>query len=142
LGIAPAGMWMWMSLLLEEVLGDAELLGARAHEAQRRLRGLLHHVAELAGELELAGAVHARRLDEEDLAAHARPREARRATPVSAVRSATSLMKLRRAEERTQVVLVSTLTGPGFALGHLHGERRGSPLAIWRSRLRTPASRV
>src|SRR6202022_1417097 len=35
-----------------------------------------HDVAELPGELHLAGSEHARRLDEEDLAAHARPRQA------------------------------------------------------------------
>ena len=62
--------------LLEEVLGDAELLGVGAHVGERRLRRLLHHVAELAGELQLARAVHARRLDEEDLAADAGPGEA------------------------------------------------------------------
>ena len=49
-GTAPAGTWMWMSQVLEEVGRDAEALGARADVAERRLRRLLHHVAELAGE--------------------------------------------------------------------------------------------
>ncbi len=38
--------------VLEEVGRDAESLGARADVAERRLRRLLHHVAELAGERE------------------------------------------------------------------------------------------
>ena len=74
-GIAPAGTWTCMSTLLEEVGRDAEAVGARADVAERRLRRLLHHVAELAGEREALLARHARRLDEEDVAAGRRPRE-------------------------------------------------------------------
>ena len=51
---------------------DAELLGARAHQAERGGRGFLHHVADLAGERDVALAGHARGLDEEDLAADRR----------------------------------------------------------------------
>src|SRR5690606_38358032 len=42
---------------------------------ERGARRLLHHVAELAGDLDLALARHARGLDEEDRAAERRPRE-------------------------------------------------------------------
>ena len=61
--------------VLEEVGGDAEALGARAHVAQRRLRRLLHHLAELAGERQALLAAHLGRLDEQDVAAHRRPRQ-------------------------------------------------------------------
>src|SRR5690606_8634348 len=63
--------------LLQEVPGDPEALGVRAHVAEGRVRALLHDVTELTRQLHLPGAVHARRLDEEDLAADARPRQAR-----------------------------------------------------------------
>src|SRR4051794_31651395 len=42
---------------------------------QRRLRGLLHHLAELAGDRELALAGYRRRLDEQHLAADRGPGE-------------------------------------------------------------------
>ncbi len=61
--------------LLEEVLRDSVSLRIRADEREGRLRRLFHHVAELSGELQLARAVHLRRLDEEDFAADARPGE-------------------------------------------------------------------
>ena len=59
-----------------EVLGDAELLGARAHVAHRRLRRLLHHVAELAGERQPAAAGHQRRFGDQNLAADFGPGQA------------------------------------------------------------------
>src|SRR4029453_15702377 len=43
-----------------EVLRDAELLGARGHEAHRRLRRFTHDVAELAGQHQAAAAGHQR----------------------------------------------------------------------------------
>ena len=48
---------------------------ARLHQREGRLGAFLHHVAELAGEDQLAAARHTRGLDEEDVAAHRRPRE-------------------------------------------------------------------
>ena len=77
LGMAPAGDVDVDVGLLEEVLVEAQPLGARADERQRRLRRLLHHVAELAGQDQLALAVHLRRLDEQDVAADRRPGQAR-----------------------------------------------------------------
>src|SRR4051794_32266021 len=61
---------------LEEVLGQP--VRVRAHVRQRRLRGLLHHVAELAGDRELPRAGHRARLHEQHVAADRRPREPRR----------------------------------------------------------------
>ena len=49
-----------------------------AHPGQRGLRGLLHHVAELAGDRQPALAGHRGRLDEEHVAADRRPRQAGR----------------------------------------------------------------
>jgi hypothetical protein len=55
-----------------------ELADVAAHVAQRGLRGLLHDVAELARDRQVALAGHRGRLDEEDVAAHGRPRQSRR----------------------------------------------------------------
>src|SRR5436190_165462 len=60
-----------------EVLRDVVLVGLRADVAHRRLRRLLHDVAELAGQGQLALAGHQRRLDGQDLAADFRPGQAR-----------------------------------------------------------------
>ena len=57
---------------------DAEHAGARARVAQRRARRLLHHVAERAGELQLAASADDAHLDLEHVAADARVREPRR----------------------------------------------------------------
>src|SRR4051812_18662543 len=53
-----------------------ELAVVAAHVRQGRLRGLLHHVAELAGDGETALARHRTRLDEQHVAADRRPRQA------------------------------------------------------------------
>src|ERR1700739_4230472 len=47
--------------------------GMGLDDAERGLRALLHHVAELAGQDEPAAARHAGRLDEQDIAADRRP---------------------------------------------------------------------
>ena len=57
---------------------DAEAFGVAADVGERRASGLLHDVAELSGDLDVAPAGHPRRLDEEDRAAEGRPREAGR----------------------------------------------------------------
>src|SRR5437762_3286626 len=51
---------------------------ATTNERERRGDGLLHHVAELSPQRQLALAGHARRLDEQDVAADRGPRQARR----------------------------------------------------------------
>src|SRR5215218_4619137 len=54
---------------------SAVVIGVPAHVGERDARGLLHHVAELAGEHQVLLALHARRLDEEDVAADAGHRQ-------------------------------------------------------------------
>jgi hypothetical protein len=63
--------------LLEHFSRDAEALGARLDERQRRLRTLFHHVTELTREDEPAVPRHSRGLDEQDVAADRSPRETR-----------------------------------------------------------------
>ena len=53
-GIAPAGTWMWMSCSANQSSAVERSSRVAAHARERRLRRLLHHVAELAGERELA----------------------------------------------------------------------------------------
>ena len=78
LGTAPAGTWMWMSCSANQSSSSfgRDLPPVAAHVGERRLRRLLHHVAELAGDRQLARARHRGRLDEEDVAAGRRPGEA------------------------------------------------------------------
>ncbi len=59
-------------VLLEEALGDPERLAIRPRVRHRRPRRLLHHVAELAGEDQLALALHEGDLDGEQIAPDAR----------------------------------------------------------------------
>ncbi len=80
------------------------LAGMGPHHAERGLSALPHHVAELAGHLELPLPGHAGRFDEEDVAAHRGPGEtghdARRTGPQGQLR-----LVLDRAKVVGQVVL-------------------------------------
>ena len=69
LGTAPAGTWMWTPALRKTSRVDAELLGVRPDEALRRPRRLAHHVAELAGQAQAAGAGEQPGLDVQHVAA-------------------------------------------------------------------------
>src|SRR5262249_61557394 len=60
---------------LEELRIDAGLAILRLRKAERRLRALLHDVAELPREDELAAPGRAGRLDEKEVAAHWCPGE-------------------------------------------------------------------
>ena len=64
-------------VLLIELRIEAEHLGAAAHHRHRGLDGLLHHLAQLAGVLQLALARDDRGFDGQQLAADFRPRKAR-----------------------------------------------------------------
>mmetsp|Transcript_13096 Transcript_13096/g.32686 ORF Transcript_13096/g.32686 Transcript_13096/m.32686 type:complete len:212 (-) Transcript_13096:1700-2335(-) len=81
---------------------EAEARGVRADPRERRAHGLPHHLADLAREDELAATPHLSGFDEEQLAAHRRPREPHRhARPRQPPRSL--MLKLGRAEDRLQV---------------------------------------
>ena len=75
-GVAPAGTWIWMSVFSNRLGVDAQRGGAVLDDRERRLGAFPHHLAELAGEDQLAGAGNARRLDEQDVAADRRPGQA------------------------------------------------------------------
>ena len=89
-------------LLVEVGLGAVEL-GARAHVRERGARGLLHDVAELAGQDEVPLAAHERRLDVEDVAARLRPGESGREADLGLL-ALLAQAELRLAEERREVV--------------------------------------
>ncbi len=67
-------------LVLEERRVDAEVGCVGPHEGKRDLRGLLHHVTELAGQRQAGGPLVRRCLDEEDIAAEAGDGQAGRDT--------------------------------------------------------------
>ncbi len=97
---------------------DAERLGLRLEQAQCRLRAFLHHVAELAGEDQLAAARDAGGFDEQDVAAHRRPRKARgHARHADAHRD--FVLELRRTEDVPHVVRIDA-DRRRLALGHAH----------------------
>ena len=63
-------------LRLVEVRRDAELLRPLAQARECRAAALLHHVAQVARELDLAAAIHHADLDGQNFAAHLGPRKA------------------------------------------------------------------
>src|SRR5262249_29249488 len=63
--------------LLVEVGRESQLLGARTHVRQRRMRALLHHLTELAGDRQLAASGYDGDLDSQQLAAQFSPCQAR-----------------------------------------------------------------
>ena len=69
---------MWTSVLRLKSFGMPNSSAFDAHVAHRRLRRLLHDVAELAGERQVALARHQRRFGHEDLAADFGPGQAGR----------------------------------------------------------------
>ena len=116
--------------------------GVRAHVGQRGLRGLLHHVAELAGDRELARAGH--RASPRRTARRRRPAS----TPGPSPRPARRVRRLTSAREarRGRAARAPSARSPRTL-------RSNVPSATWRatlrqtepisrSRLRTPASRV
>ena len=121
-----------------------ERLGVRAHPGERGLGGLAHHVAELAGEPQphALAAGHRRGLDEEDVAAVAGAREADDDAG-HWVGALGGLGQVRRRAERLGDE--GGVDAHRFALGFGSATRRAAlrtSVAMWRSRFRTPASRV
>ena len=140
LGTAPAGTWTWMSCVGEPVVGRAReraRCACAAHPGERRLGRLPHHVAELAGDRQLARAGHRGRLDEEHLAADRRPGEAGGdarvlgAAALSRRRSGACRAARGRAWRRSCTLPLALPSATSRAT-----LRQIVP--IWRSRLRTP----
>ena len=122
----------------EPVVGQ---VGVAAHVGQRGLRGLLHDVAELTGDRQLALAGHRGRLDEQHVAADRRPgqpgghaRLGRAPLDVGLeARAPEQLAHLRRGH-RDLALVASPRRRCSATL------RQAEPIS--RSRSRTPASRV
>ena len=72
-GTAPAGTWTWTSWVANQSSSRPAL---PAQPGERGQGGLAHHVAELTRDGQLALARHGGRLDEQDVAARRRPRQA------------------------------------------------------------------
>ena len=127
--------------LAVEVLRDAELLGARAHVAHRRLRRLLHHVAELAGERQAALPGISVASVTQDLAAHLGPGQA--GGDADLVLLFGQARRGSAARRGTAVTLSAVISSnvPAPSATTLRATLRQTE-AISRSRLRTPASRV
>src|SRR5688572_1139120 len=66
------------AVVLEQLRVEPELGGVRPEVRARRARRLLHHLAELSGQLQPTASGQQRRLDEEELAARLRPSHAGR----------------------------------------------------------------
>ena len=128
--------------LLEDLVLDAEAPRAAAHHRARRLDRFLHHVAELAGADDVALAGHHRRLDRQQLAADLGPRQA------GDLADLVLLLGLAVAElAHAQVVVRGSRSvdrrpcrSTFFSSSALTTLRQ--ILAISRSSVRTPASRV
>ena len=129
-----------MSCSANQLRRAPSCVGVRAHPRERRLRRLLHHVAELAGDRQLALARVGGRLDEEDVAADGRPgepgRDARVGGALARVGREAARPEPRRAACSASIATVSALPS---ATSRAALRQRS---AISRSRLRTPASRV
>ena len=131
------------------VVGEPVALGApsdpacAAHAGERRLRRLLHHFAELAGDRQLALAGIGGRLDEEHVAAGRRLGEARwrRRGRVVRLRDLARRSAAARAISRSRLLVDARLC-LRFAFGDLARRLCGRSSPIRRSRFRTPASRV
>ena len=117
--------------LLERGRVDAERRRARLDQAERGLRAFLHDVAELTGEDQLAAARHARRLDEQDVAADRSPgkpgRHARNARAHGHL-----ALEAAGAEDAMQVLGLDLHVRFGLAFGDAHRDvmADGADLAL------------
>ena len=90
--------------MLEQVGGQVQAGRLRLHQRQRGLCALFHHVAELAGQDQASAAGDAHGLDEQDVAAHRRPSQAR-GHPRLAAAQRDLVFGCCRAQQRFQRVL-------------------------------------
>ena len=127
-------------VICEPCLGDPELLRVGAHPRERCLRRLLHHLAELAGDRQLALAGVRLRLDEEDVAAGSGVREPGRDTGIRSASSHLAGETARPEPRRARVAgrRGSSRSNPSATLRAALRQRS----AMRRSSPRTPASRV
>src|SRR5258706_332962 len=117
---------------------DAKRGGARFHQGERGLGGFLHHVAELAGENQPAGTRGAARLDEQNVSADRRPREARGdARHAGAQRHL--VLEFGRPENLREVTLFdSHLLHPAFGDAYCRAPAHSADLALERPHARFP----
>src|SRR4029077_3910851 len=104
--------------LLEDLGVDAERSTPRLDQAERCLRALLHHVAELAGQDQPAAAGNARAFDEEDFPANRRPGEAGGDAGHGCAHGDFTF-EAARSDQRRQILGVD-LHSIDFAFGDLH----------------------
>ena len=107
----------------EQFLVDIQFPGVGLDVGQGRGGRLLHHLAELAGEHQPALALHARGLDEQDLAAHRRPGK-----PGGQSRPPAARLGLREEPLRTKEVVEFVRRDHGLA-GLAAGDARGRAAA-------------
>ena len=142
-----AGGHVHVDLAIQRRRVDAELLGVRADVGQRDLRGLLHHVAELTGQLQAGLTLVGPGLDVEHIAAEAGDGKAgRHAGHRRALgrlrgepRTAEVADEIRLVDGQLGVVL--TFSCSSRARANLVVALRNA-LASSRSNCRTPGSRV
>ena len=112
--------------LVEEGGVDANFLGARLQVGQRGRGRLLHHLAQLARELQLALARGQRGLDEDDLAAGRRPHQAGRdARTVDALRDLVEETALAERGAHLLLVVHALEALAGRDLGHVAADQGG-----------------
>ena len=139
-GTAPAGTWMWTSCVANQSSGKPELRGVRAHPRERRLRRLLHHLAELARDRQLALARIRGRLDEEHVAADGGVGEPGRDAGIG--RAPAHLAREPPRPEPRRAAARRRRASSALAPSPPASPPCGRASASRRSRLRTPASRV
>ena len=139
-GMAPSGRWMWMSRLSGEVVGQIQLVGARADVGERGARRLLHHIAKLARDHQAALARHRHHLDRQQRAAVRGPREAGRDADLAHAPSPCRASSAATPRYCSTFFSVRRMRASGFETMRRAALRQ--IVASWRSRLRTPASRV
>ena len=139
-GMAPAGKWMCRSFVSSTERSDAELVEPHLRETHGGLRALLHHVAELAREDQLALARHQRGFDEQDVAADGRPSESCRDARHARAELHLVLEVPRARGSRARRPRRSSRSAAVPSAIFIAACRSSAPIS--RSRLRTPASRV
>ena len=141
LGTAPAGDVDVQVAVLVEVRRDVQRVGVGADIRQRGLRRFLHHVAELPGELQSLAARHPRGLDEDHVAPHRGPDEARHDARLLGPLGHLLVLEARGAEVLLDLRAVNRPEASVRPSANSRVALRQTA-AISRSRDRTPASRV